>query len=644
MNSPLPRSLRGLALLLIVYLAAPLIATLPALGQADWQALQQPTLWQAVWVSCASATLATLLIALCGIPLAYQLAHRRGWAWRVFGVLVQAPLALPPLASGVLLLFLLGPYAPLGAWSAAHGLPLTDSFAGVVLAEAFVSAPFLVIAARSAFAALDPSLEEVAATLGLTPQQRLRRVVLPLVRPALSAGLLLSWLRALGEFGATVMVAYHPYSLPVFTFVSFGSQGLPAMLPILAPTLGAVVLVAGLAALAQGAPQGGSRRARQALVRLHAARGCMRLDDERTVDDAPTLSLRLRHRYGDFSLDVPLTLRGRRVAILGPSGSGKSLSLRLLAGLQASENCTIRHGGVDLARTSPQHRGVAYVPQRYALFAHLSVAQQVLLAPGADAARAAFWCERLGLWSLLSRLPHELSLGQQQRVALVRALAQLSRLLLLDEPFSALDTPLREHLRRALRALQQDIEATTILVTHDPEDAARLADEIVVLDGGRVLQHGTAADVLRRPASTLAARLLGVDNVFLAHVLCDGRLGLEDSDGQRAELPSAPVALAAGRAWLLRLPPTALRWASTAGDSDHVAARCLDLRPGADGSRHWLALGALTVVADLPCSTAPLVPGSEGWLHIDVEAIQYWPAQTAATARHARPDIAGAAM
>jgi molybdate transport system permease protein len=120
---------------------------------------------------------------------------------------------------------------------------LTDSFAGIVLAETFVAAPFLIVAARSAFASVDPVLEDVAVTLGRGPLATFIKVSLPLAWPAIRAGLLLAWLRAFGEFGATIMVAYHPYSLPVYTYVAFGSQGLPAMIPILLPTFAAAIAV-----------------------------------------------------------------------------------------------------------------------------------------------------------------------------------------------------------------------------------------------------------------------------------------------------------------------------------------------------------------------------------------------------------------
>ncbi|MBM9400431.1 ABC transporter permease subunit [Gluconacetobacter azotocaptans] len=252
-----PGTIRILGGILTLYLLAPFAAGLSRMGDADWRGVDRAALLHAAGVSVASATAATALVAVAGIPLGYVLAHGRGWRMAVLGGVVQLPLALPPLASGILLLFLLGYGGLLGGLM--HGA-LTESFAGIVLAEAFVAAPFLIVAARSAFAAIDPALEDVAATLGHGPGAVFRRIGLPLARRAILAGLLLAWLRAFGEFGATMMVAYHPYSLPVFTYVAFGGAGLPAMLPVLAPTLAVAALVLVLGQVVAAPRRGGGGR------------------------------------------------------------------------------------------------------------------------------------------------------------------------------------------------------------------------------------------------------------------------------------------------------------------------------------------------------------------------------------------------
>lgn len=501
----IPAPLPWLAGLLAIYLVAPVIAGAQQAGLADWGAVDTAALFRASAVSIASATVATLLIALGGIPLGYLLARLPSRTMAIVGFIVQLPLALPPLASGILLLFLVGYSAPIGRLTSGA---LTDSFAGIVAAEVFVAAPFLIIAARSAFASIDPLLEDVAATLGRGPLYVFFRVSMPVAWPALISGLLLAWLRAFGEFGATVMVAYHPYSLPVYTYVAFGSQGLPAMLPVLLPAVALAFVVMLLSGLATAPPRrapaledlpnnGAHAQSRRAAVKA----------------DVTDLALAIERRLGSFRLDVRWSARHRRLAILGPSGSGKSLTLKIIAGIEPCDRGNVLLEGKDISTVAPAARGIAYVPQNYGLFPHLTVAEQLTFPLGADPALAKAWVERLGLRGLERRRPQALSLGQQQRVALARALVRPARLLLLDEPFSALDAPLRSALRQEMLALQNEFDATTVLVTHDPTEAALLADELLVLEGGRVLQSGPTEQVFLRPASTLAARLLGAEFV-----------------------------------------------------------------------------------------------------------------------------------
>lgn len=600
--SPLP----WLAGLLAVYLIAPLLAGVQQAASARWSAVDYPALLHACEVSLASATTACVLVALLGIPLGYLLARIRGRAMALLGFLVQLPLALPPLASGVLLLFLVGYDSPLGRLT--NGV-LTDSFAGIVLAEAFVSAPFVIIAARSAFAAMDPAMEDVAATLGRRPLEVFWRVSLAVARPSLLAGLLLAWLRAFGEFGATVMVAYHPYSLPVYTYVAFGAQGLPAMLPVLLPAL-----LLALAVMALSGTLSARAAGRAAPARLPAASTVRPRPEPRRADSseqAPRLAIDVEKHLEGFHLAVAWQPRSRRLAVLGPSGSGKSLTLKLIAGLVRPERAVIRIGRRELSRHGPAARAVAYVPQSYGLFPHLDLAGQLRFPAGADRGAAAHWIERLGLSGLEHRRPAELSLGQQQRVALARALVRPAELLLLDEPFSALDTPRRVALRRELLALQEEIEGITLLVTHDPQEAALLADEILILENGRPLQAGATRDVFRRPVSELAARLLGADNA--AEGIADGR-GIEVGNGARIAVSGPP--LAAGRVgW--SIPPDRT-WISPAGACEGT----VEAVDGGPEPQLLLRFGDTRVRV---AGGGDLSPGQVCRFDIDPDRVQVWP-------------------
>lgn len=242
----------ALGALTVLYLVGPLVYGFSGLsGNVLRSFVADPLAGQAMLTSFGTATVATLILAAFAIPLAHALARSRGRLARLIGVLVTLPLVLPPLMSGIVLLFVFGPYGPIGALLAARGITLTDSPAGIVLAQTFVAAPFAVIGARSAFAALDPEIEEAAAVEGAGAWTLFRYVALPLAWPGVAAALLLSWLRALGEFGATVVLAYHPYTLPVYAWVQLSSTGLSATLPIVAVMLVLTALVVGLLGLSR---------------------------------------------------------------------------------------------------------------------------------------------------------------------------------------------------------------------------------------------------------------------------------------------------------------------------------------------------------------------------------------------------------
>ena len=234
------------------------------------------------------------------------------------------------------------------------------------------------------------------------------------------------------------------------------------------------------------------------------------------------------HRYGAvLALDtVNLAIpRGETVCLLGPSGCGKSTLLRLAAGLEVLQaghiavgGHVVAAGGAHRRQLPPEARGVGLMFQDYALFPHLTVMENVRYglpggrAQGEDRARRAL--AELGIADLAGRYPHELSGGQQQRVALLRALAPKPRVMLLDEPFSTLDEHLRHEVRMETMKLLAASEAVTVIVTHDAEEALLLADRIVVMRAGRIVQDGSPDEVYARPADLFTARLFGPVNRF----------------------------------------------------------------------------------------------------------------------------------
>ncbi len=266
----------------------------------------------------------------------------------------------------------------------------------------------------------------------------------------------------------------------------------------------------------------------------------------------------------DFSLSVE---KGAFVSFLGPSGCGKTTVLRMVAGFETPDSGAIRIAGQDVTRLRPNQRNIGMVFQSYALFPNLTVAQNVGFGlkvagrPKAEiAARVAEMLELIGLPALGGRYPFQLSGGQQQRVALARALAARPRVLLLDEPLSALDAKIRISLRQEIRAIQRELGITTIFVTHDQEEALSISDHIVVMHQGVADQVGTPFEIYNRPATRFVAQFVGTLNLLDAVVedAAAGRLrvgevpvslnrDLEAPGGSRISLAMRPETVALGR-------------------------------------------------------------------------------------------------
>lgn len=247
--------------------------------------------------------------------------------------------------------------------------------------------------------------------------------------------------------------------------------------------------------------------------------------------------------------ELQMPAEGFSVTVLfGPSGSGKTTILRCLAGLERPEHGAIQFGPdvwFDAARgvnQPPQRRGVGYLFQQYALFPHRTVTQNIAFGivgnQASVAAHVGSLIDQFELTGLAGRYPRELSGGQQQRVALARAIACRPKLLLLDEPLSALDHTLRQNVRSQLRRWLKQCAAPTVMVTHDRDDAMALGDRIVVLDQGRILQQGPLAEVFARPKDETVARIVGVETVVKGRIV-ERHAGLAKIDVNGAMLWAA---------------------------------------------------------------------------------------------------------
>jgi sulfate transport system ATP-binding protein len=252
----------------------------------------------------------------------------------------------------------------------------------------------------------------------------------------------------------------------------------------------------------------------------------------------------LNKRFGktlacdNLTLDIP---SGELVALLGPSGCGKTTLLRIIAGLEVPDSGNVLFHGEDATRTHVRERNVGFVFQHYALFGHMTIFENVAFGlrvrPKAtrptDAEIKRKVMELLGLvqldW-LADRYPHQLSGGQRQRIALARALAVEPKVLLLDEPFGALDAKVRKELRRWLRRLHDEVHVTSVFVTHDQDEAMEVADRVVVMNQGRIEQQGSPDEVYDAPASPFVLQFLGDVNLF------HGRIGHTSPSGDASDV------------------------------------------------------------------------------------------------------------
>jgi sulfate transport system ATP-binding protein len=301
-----------------------------------------------------------------------------------------------------------------------------------------------------------------------------------------------------------------------------------------------------------GATATSSRRAHDVTDRIGASTAIRVEDLSKTFDTAAVLH--------DLSLDVRA---GELLALLGPSGSGKTTLLRVIAGLELPDRGRIIFGGDDATRLPVQERAVGFVFQHYALFKHMSVAENIAYGlnarkrPGRpDKAeikrRVGDLLDLIKLSGFADRYPSQLSGGQRQRVALARALAVEPRVLLLDEPFGALDAQVRKDLRRWLREIHDRTGQTTIFVTHDQDEALELSDRVAVLDKGRLAQVGTPDEVQEAPASATVLKFLG-DTIEVEAIAEGGRVLVNGRPTPVAAPPGlvGPVKLYA-RPWQLR--------------------------------------------------------------------------------------------
>ena len=560
-RSPLPVLVTALAVLGGCAIVLPLVGmgTRVSWGQLP-QLLATPSAQAALWLSIRTCLSSTVVCVVLGVPLALLLA--RSWPGvRIARILAVLPMTMPPVVAGIALLSTLGNRGLLGAHLKEWGVPIAFSTTAVVIAQVFVSMPFLVVTLEAALRSRDKRAEVTARSLGAGPWRVLAQVTLPLATPALARGTALALGRSLGEFGATIAFAGSKEgvtrTMPLAIYLE-REKDTATSLALAAVLIGLSFIIVGATNIDWGRvasrllPRRGLQEHQDHDAAASEPRGAQvstQGGGER-ISESPRDGGRGQNLKVAFELpqrDVVVDLEveaGYTTAIVGPNGSGKSTVCSVVAGLLDAENGQVVLGGRVLdgpgGFVRAGRRQVALLSQEPGVFTHMSVLGNVVFAlrcqgvSRAEATRQArAELAAVGAEHLASRPGGTLSGGQAARVALARALATGPRLLVLDEPMAALDVTARQEMRRLVARRCAEEGLTLLLVTHDVLDLTTLAEDVVVLDRGRVVEQGPTARVLSAPRSDFVAHLTGT--AVLTGVV-DG-----DAEAPGLRLPSGRV-------------------------------------------------------------------------------------------------------
>ena len=547
--SPLPIWAGGLGALALCF---PLLPLAFMLGRVNWATLgatlATPEASAALALSLRTCVMALGVDLLLGVPAALVLS--RSWRGvRAARILVALPLSLPPVVAGIALLAAFGRRSTLGALLSGAGLDIAFTTTAVVIAQVFVSLPFLIVTLESALRAREQGLDEMASSLGASPSRVFWQITLPTVLPGLGRGAALALARCLGEFGATLTFA--------------GSmQGVTRTMPLqiylaresdadLALALGVVLLGVAAAVVALTETPWGhlaslirsTRPGRAAAPGAPSARSS-EAPTALAEDVGEGTDVRVAGIIAERGWKVDAELRpGLVTAVVGHNGAGKSTLAQVIAGTLRLDQGSARIGErvVDDAVTfvPARRRGVAMVSQAPRIFTHMSVLANVafpLRVRGvgrAQAREAALEQLRaVGIDDLAHKRASDLSGGQAARVAIARALVFRPEVLILDEPTAALDVEATTQVSSVLRQRLTGAGITTLLVSHDIAEVLALASHMIVMGDGRVVEEGEPARVLASPSSVFAARLAGLNIVAGPIVTRPGMVGVSVGEAE----------------------------------------------------------------------------------------------------------------
>ncbi|WP_027404518.1 molybdate ABC transporter permease subunit [Aphanizomenon flos-aquae] len=492
-----------------------------------------------LWISLKTALLATFITFFLGIFAAYWMLGYRGKGKSLIEGIFVAPLILPPTVVGFLLLIFFGKNGPVGKLLEPFNTTIVFTWYGAAIAAVVVSFPLMYKTALAAFSQIDTNLLRVARTLGAKELTIFWRISLPLAFPGIIAATTLAFARALGEFGATLMLAGNipgqTQTIPMAIYFAVEAGAINEAwfwsITMMIISLSGIILANFWQELAYK-----SRLTKPSQKQIELANKSSLL----LKDYSPNgLFLDIDKRLANFHLQVALNTNNQPLGLLGGSGAGKSMILRCIAGIETPNKGQIvlnnrvlfdSEKKIDL----PIHqRRIGFLFQNYALFPHITVAENIAFGiPKSVNVKEEVEKQliTMQLQGFGDRYPHQLSGGQQQRVALARALASKPEALLLDEPFSALDTHLRSQLEQQVTEILDDYSGVTLFVTHNMEEAYRLCPNLLVLEQGKEAHHGSKYEIFQHPASINVAQLTGCKNFSRASILSPQQIEAIDWD------------------------------------------------------------------------------------------------------------------
>ncbi|BAY08273.1 molybdate ABC transporter permease subunit [Calothrix sp. NIES-2098] len=496
-----------------------------------------------LWISLKTSLLATFITFFLGIAAAYWMLEYRGKAKSLIEGIFVAPLILPPTVVGFLLLIFFGKNGPVGKLMQPFDFSIVFTWYGAAIAATVVSFPLMYKTALGAFEQIDNNLLRVARTLGATESTIFWRISLPLALPGILAATTLAFARALGEFGATLMLAGNipgqTQTIPMAIYFAVEAGAMDEAwfwaIAIMVISLSGIIAVN----FWQEWREKGRNRNRETRVRKQNTQ-VHESSVVPTISSTVGLNVDITKTLPSFHLEVAFNTDEQPLGLLGGSGAGKSMILRCIAGIETPTKGRIVLNGKVLFDSEQKinlpsrDRRIGFLVQNYALFPHMTVAQNIAfglprgLSHGSIRVQVEEQLLAMQLQGLGDRYPHQLSGGQQQRVALARALASQPEALLLDEPFSALDTHLRSQLEQQMTQTLAHYQGVALFVTHNMEEAYRVCPNLLVLEHGRAVQYGSKYDIFECPTTVSVAQITGCKNFSSALLLRSGQVEAPD--------------------------------------------------------------------------------------------------------------------